>query len=338
MGVDNNLKRSEIFKRYSHQWELLKQNNLLIGIPQKYVGNYICPICLGHFSPGDLDQKNRSNPLTLEHTPPENVGGKANILTCRSCNNAAGTQLENHLKIRLDEMANKRFLPNVETPVKIKKDTETYQGIMTVDENGSMSITHTISKNHPVKLNDFIKSLDPDSKNPQIILEFPDLNIDLDKVEYTILKAAYLLLFEKFGYIFILDPIYNKLREQILNPEKRIYPKGTWLQPPLDENACGVYYTMNEGVESFLVIFVIKIKLLKRIIAVHLPMPFNSIDTFKSNLEFLKHNKYNPQGKELDNFPFPASIDFLTNEKCMKHLSKCISSKETYKDLPNFPL
>ena len=115
----NDDKRREIFNLYSQQWELLKNHNLLIGINQKYVGNYVCPICLRHFSPKDLDQS-LPNPLTLEDAPPKSLGGKANTLTCKVCNNTTGSKIDSHLSVRLNELDQKRFLPNTEANVKVK--------------------------------------------------------------------------------------------------------------------------------------------------------------------------------------------------------------------------
>ena len=46
---------------------------------------YCCPICGGFKS---IDE------LTLEHVPPKSMGGKEIILTCKACNNEAGSNID----------------------------------------------------------------------------------------------------------------------------------------------------------------------------------------------------------------------------------------------------
>ena len=192
----NEKRRAEIFKRFSQQWEILKQNNLLLGYNQKYVGNYICPICLEHFSPKDLNQE-LPNPLTLEDAPPKSLGGSANTLTCKKCNNTLGTQIDSHLHYRLNELDKKKFLPNTEAMVKVKMGDEVVQGTVRVDANGTMTMFHSNKNNHKEKLEEFIKRIDPNSENPFVTIEFPTGKVDLDKLQYALLKTAYLLVFEE---------------------------------------------------------------------------------------------------------------------------------------------
>src|SRR5580704_14552788 len=59
---------------------------------------YPCPICLGRFTIEALAQ----NQLSAEHVPPESLGGRDLLLTCRNCNNSSGTKLDAHAKIKED--------------------------------------------------------------------------------------------------------------------------------------------------------------------------------------------------------------------------------------------
>jgi hypothetical protein len=55
-----------------------------------YKGSLVaCPICLTLYTEHALNQE-IENPLTIEHIPPESLGGKRLILTCKNCNNNAG--------------------------------------------------------------------------------------------------------------------------------------------------------------------------------------------------------------------------------------------------------
>ena len=51
---------------------------------------YICPICLTSFVVDAL----ADGRLSSEHVPPKSVGGKELVLTCKRCNNSAGTKLD----------------------------------------------------------------------------------------------------------------------------------------------------------------------------------------------------------------------------------------------------
>jgi HNH endonuclease len=51
---------------------------------------YGCPLCLRLFPRDQIDR------LSLDHVPPESVGGKLKVLTCEECNNTAGAELDSH--------------------------------------------------------------------------------------------------------------------------------------------------------------------------------------------------------------------------------------------------
>jgi 5-methylcytosine-specific restriction endonuclease McrA len=52
---------------------------------------YLCPICLDvMFTVEELGTKE----LTVEHVPPKVLGGRELVLTCRTCNNHAGSKFD----------------------------------------------------------------------------------------------------------------------------------------------------------------------------------------------------------------------------------------------------
>jgi hypothetical protein len=145
-------KRLRIFNAYVGQLKILHKNGQL---DSRYtIDKYICPLCLDAFSLDDLDQT-LPNPLTLEDAPPKSLGGKANTLTCKSCNNTMGKEIDSHLTLRLNELDKKSFLPNTSSKVKILKDDVVVQGTIEVDEKGEMKVFHSKKNNHPQKLEDF---------------------------------------------------------------------------------------------------------------------------------------------------------------------------------------
>ena len=267
--------RNEIFKVYSENLNLLKTNNLLPNITPKFVGTYICPICLEHFSPKDLNL-NLPNHLTLEDAPPKSLGGNANILTCKTCNNTCGYKIDFHLTERLKELDNKSFLPNTEAKVKVKKDGQVFQGTLKIDNEGIMTIHHSEKNNHSKKLEKFIGTI---GKGITISMDFEKSRVIPENLQYAILKTGYLLAFEKFGYCFILDPLFNGIRHQLKNPENNTYPTNFWFMPPYPKEACGVYFVCDKGIEAILSIFTLKTALSERIFATILPLIYSIEET-----------------------------------------------------------
>lgn len=129
----NDERRQRIFDKYVTNRNLLIDNGLLEG--QKDI--YICPIC---FEPHEAIVG--EDPLSLEDAPPRSLGGKANTLTCKSCDNESGHKIYYHLTERLRELDNAAFLPNTETKVKIKFDDEDTNATINVEGEGKISIFH----------------------------------------------------------------------------------------------------------------------------------------------------------------------------------------------------
>ena len=59
---------------------------------------YVCPQCLNAFPESAL----LAGWLTQEHVPPESVGGKKIVLTCKNCNNTAGHSTDADMRREAD--------------------------------------------------------------------------------------------------------------------------------------------------------------------------------------------------------------------------------------------
>src|SRR5690348_1297897 len=117
--TEGDKRRKNIFDRYSANLRLLIDNGILKGVTLNYDETYICPVCKEQFSIKSLDQKSK-NPLTLEDAPPKSLGGKANVLTCKSCNNSCGQKIDYHLTERMRELDRSLFLPKSEFNAKFE--------------------------------------------------------------------------------------------------------------------------------------------------------------------------------------------------------------------------
>ena len=265
-------KRQLIFEKYITNRNLLIDNKLIDG--ERDI--YICPICTKHHKVIDSE-----NSLTLEDAPPKSLGGKANTLTCKSCNNTCGHNIDFHLTERLRELDNAKFLPNTDTKVKIKIGEEVFNGNISIDENGKMTMTHSKKNNHPIKLEEKMIGL----KNGDVVdLNFLKTRVIPEKLEYALLKTGYLLAFEKFGNSMIFNECFNIVREQLINPEKRIYPEKFWFTPPYPENMEGVYFVCEKGLECLIAIFNLKTNNTLRKFGTILPSPINDINTVLDRL------------------------------------------------------
>src|SRR3984957_18561906 len=60
------------------------------------VPTYVCPICCSPFTVEALNDGR----LSVEHVPPQSVGGRELLLTCTACNNTAGTKLDAPAKMK----------------------------------------------------------------------------------------------------------------------------------------------------------------------------------------------------------------------------------------------
>jgi hypothetical protein len=245
----------------------------------------------------------------------------ANILTCKSCNNTCGHNIDFHLTERLRELDSTKFLPNTETKVNIKVGDELFNGTVSVDENGKMSMYHSKRNNHPIKLEEKMIGL----KGENLVdLNFLKTRVIPEKLEYALLKSGYLLAFEKFGNSMIFESCFDIVREQLKNPEQRIYPKNFWLTPPYPKEMEGVYFVMDKGLECLLAIFNLDTGNSLYKFCTFLPSPMNNINDVLDKL----NNKFEEEKKFLlTMYPLEQGdtryLDDIENIKAMfNHIEK----------------
>lgn len=290
--TDNDNKRLGIFKKYAAHLQFLRDNGLLV-IDIQYPETYICPLCVRQFSEDALVQTSE-NPLTLEDAPPKSLGGKANVLTCRECNNIAGQKIDWHLTARMNELDQYGFVPGVEFYPEFDNDGLIVQGAIKVSEEGEITANHVKKKNDPVKLNKYVASTGAEDL---INIKFRDSKVDIFRLQLALLKVAYLLTFEKFGYSFLLHDVYNRLREQLRDPEVEVYPLESWFHAEYYKAYQGIPFITGKGLEGILPIFVLNTGLTERTFAFILPLMNKPVEEllaqFKAALK--EHGGFNAQ-------------------------------------------
>ena len=197
-------KRKMIFNAYadnlSNYLDHVNQKVIKLqpGMPPTFSDRtYFCPLCYTGFFDTEIPP-NAENYLTLEHNPPKTLGGKkAEILTCKKCNNNFGKDYDNlvrRLLVTESFLLNDNQMP-LESTVKI--DDYKIASLITRHQGGIY--ISPIKKSNPRAfeyLTDSIKNNIPVKFNPN--LDAPDWK----EYSFGILKMAYLKAFELFGYFF----------------------------------------------------------------------------------------------------------------------------------------
>lgn len=278
----NEVRRNTIFKKFSKQLHEIVADGLY-NIDLKYEQTYVCPICLNQYSIEDLKTE-VENHLTLEDAPPYSLGGKANTLTCKKCNNESGHKIDFHLVELLNEKEIRNFLPNTETKVTMEHGGQKVQGILKIDNEGTITVNHLLKSNNPTTLKNYVEKTGKDD-TPD--LYFKTSRVEAKKVEVALLKSAYILAFEHYGYSLILSSAFDVVRQQILNPDDDIYPIGFWSkQSNYTEENSGVHVITSKGYEGIMSIFILETaNKNKSGYGVYLPI---SIHTYKDVIDRLK--------------------------------------------------
>lgn len=297
-------KRKNLFKKFSKQLKDVVQAGLF-DVELPYEATFICPICFNPFSENDLDI-DLENHLTLEDAPPYSLGGKANTLTCKKCNNESGYKIDNHLVELLNEQELRNFSPNTSAYVTVEHQGQKAQGLLQIDKERKITITHLTKKNNPEKLDKYVEIT---GKGDKPVLFFKASRVETKRVEVALLKSAYILAFEHYGYPLILSKAFEPVREQILNPDKEIYPYGFWSkQSCFNDDNVGVHFITTKNLEGLMSIFMLETKNGQRNgYSVYLPV---SIHSYIKVIEALKGIK---SGDELE-FESYKNTDYFNDK------------------------
>lgn len=283
------LKREKLFNLFSENLRLIKEHEQ-VRIDSDIDDGYLCPICFEIYDRTHLES-NSQNPLTLEDVPPKSLGGKPLILTCRNCNSFCGHALDSHLLNLLLDNDAIQFLPNSGFKTVFEKEGNKMGGYIKVDDKGKLNLHLKSEWSNPKESNIFMNNVFPPKglwmpgllpfgesepepwKSKEFLIQKPT-RANERKAEIALLKSAYLFAFSKFGYSFLINGGLIKVREQILNPEKKILPKVFWVNYEFPKENLGLNFIKKpKELRCYLIIFELETKSRDYQFAIALPGP-----------------------------------------------------------------
>ena len=222
------------------------------GVEFHMTDAYICPLCQHVYAIAH-------EALTLEHVPPESVGGKPILVTCKACNNRQGTDLDVYLMNELEISYNLSHLDTIPQKSKIAFNGIEINGQTTFSKSDGFKFMVSPDNNNPIEFEGFMKEAKNAKEGYQIKLKANITNRkrNTDLANIALLKSAYLMAFHELGYMYVLNPNLNKIREQILNPKQQIINAPCVIA---DENGIpkdmpqGVYYAKLDDIVCIVVV------------------------------------------------------------------------------------
>ena len=222
--MNNKEKREFLLRKYNKEVEQLH-----ISFPEGYdemdKGSFICPLCLRIFNVGQLGEQANSY-ITIEHVPPENIGGKPIVLTCKDCNSTCGHDLDVYLRNEMEYYERAFFNGTKGHFSKYNYGGVEVNAITSEDKDGIIDIKIERKLNSPIVLDKFCESIKSSVDDLHIggHLILGDHRRNAKMAHVAMLKSAYLYAFYKLGYKYIISANLDAIRKQIQNPNDDILP------------------------------------------------------------------------------------------------------------------
>ena len=172
---------------------------------------YPCPICLTTFTIEALEEKQ----LSAEHVPPQSLGGRELLLTCRSCNNSSGTKLDAHARIKEDVQL--AFVGALEHPHRVRA----MFGDVVVNAE-----LHTSAGKYSLRVPTKINKPGTSETLQNVARMGAQLTVEHERyaelgAKISWFRSGYLALFAVAGYEVALNPAFEIVRKQILECDER---------------------------------------------------------------------------------------------------------------------
>ena len=169
---------------------------------------FVCPLCLRGFT------ENLRELLTLAHIWPKALGGRFETLACRECNSTIGNKLENHATAAYKEL--KAFDGSGESAVPMVVEELDFNLHLTIFRNQDGSPHYQIvsppTKCVPPGAEERLREL---FEVERTFTWRYRRSFDSDRVNLTYLHATHLMLFDFFGYEYLILPVAQQIIRQL---------------------------------------------------------------------------------------------------------------------------
>lgn len=173
---------------------------------------YVCPLCADSYFYVGRNEILGNAEFSLDHLPPESVGGAFKVLTCKKCNNEAGhDEAELLTLITFGSIPDKRRNSILPYTYVINKSTGDKWPVRVIKTESKVDfIFDEKAKLHNEKLKRFLSEMH-NGEHPQlqVFVGSPDL----DKISRALLKSAYLICFVWWGYEFVFSKNTELIRK-----------------------------------------------------------------------------------------------------------------------------
>lgn len=311
-------KRRNIFKKYaSNLRDCLEYNGMCLATKSDnvfkriYEEIYVCPLCEGFYYENSIYQTNKRQAiLTLEHNPPDNVGGIANILTCAICNNTNGSKLDKvvHTYLKTEDFIKGK--DGAKIAARFKFNNYIFGGELELNK-GKPNFAYIDKKTNEFGFSKLINhSVSKKPNKLSLEIKLADSNI----LNQSLLKIAHLTAFKYLGYSYLFNHSgYNTIR----------VIKGILKHPNESYGVLGFEFKnehvglsiINEPIElrSFLIVQKVKVQGKERNVGIVLPANydegFNSLANFNNYIN--KEVQLSLEKFEFKNFP--CRVDTFCN-------------------------
>jgi hypothetical protein len=249
----------DYFDRYARNLEAVKAHPQ-VRLQPDLNDAVLCPQCFKVITREDLNDPNGQ--FTLEHVPPEALGGTIQTFTCRDCNSWAGHYLDSHLLnwLRLRDFLQMKPGSSVDAQVTIGDEVQVTSELVYA-EDGGLQILADLGRSDPSQMEQANRMMK--GEPPKINLKFSGRKgrgARRRRPEAALLRIAYLYAFSVFGYGFLINFGSKAIRSQFRKPEEEILPAwGISQNDSFPDKALGInIITAPNELRSFIVIFDLK--------------------------------------------------------------------------------
>jgi hypothetical protein len=202
---------------------------------------YACPCCLTAYGYTALS----GGLLTYEHVPPKANGGKPLVLTCKDCNNTAGSALDADAARReaLHDLLTAR---SSRRGLRAEFDVDGITTRGTVSRAGDAFMLSVVPKaNNPSDVARSVAALEEriaqNSAGGRIGFQVTE-TFSIDRARLSWVRAAYLAAFGALGWRYAFQKHLNPLRDALKDPIGSPFPPISLVDPGADQTRRQLFF------------------------------------------------------------------------------------------------